>query len=72
MPLNLKFAIGLLVASALVAAGNAWAMRAFSQQWGGPNIGGGVIQLAAYTGIVVGAVLVVMVIVRRRRERPTR
>jgi hypothetical protein len=67
----MKFAVGLFVPCAVVAAGNAWAMRAFSEQWGGPNIGGGLIQLAAYAGMIVGAIFFVLAMARRR-ERPTR
>lgn len=70
MSLYTKLALWLFVPSAVVAAGNWWAMRAFPDEWGGPNIGGGLIQLLAYAGMIVGAVFFVMAIVRRRGPAP--
>jgi hypothetical protein len=67
-----KVGLLLLGVGALVAGSNAWAARAYPDQWGGPNIGGGLIQLLAYAAMATGAGLLVAAAVHRRRNRPTR
>jgi hypothetical protein len=64
-----KLGLSLLAVCALVAIANAWAFRAYPDQWGGPNIGGGLIQLLAYAGILAGAGFLVAAWVNRRRSR---
>lgn len=62
----LKLGLWLFVPAAVVAGVNLWAMRAFPRQWGGPNIGGGMIQLLAYGVMLAGVVLVVVSVAGRR------
>jgi hypothetical protein len=59
----------LLAASVTGAMVNLWARDAFPARWGGPNIGGGMLQLLFYAGALTGAVLIVTSLVRRRRDR---
>lgn len=67
-----KIGLPLVTVGALVAVGNAWAFRAYPEDWGGPNIGGGLIQLLAYATLVVGGGFLVAAVVTRRRNRPSR
>lgn len=67
-----RLALLVLIPSAVIALANAWAFRAFPQQWGGPNIGGGLLQLLAYVGVVAGLVLLAVAVATKRRSRPTR
>jgi hypothetical protein len=46
----------LLAVSVTGAMVNLWAHDAFPAQWGGPNIGGGMLQLSLYAGAVPSAV----------------
>lgn len=71
MSRHTKLGLPLFTAGALVAIGNAWASRAYPEDWGGPNIGGGLIQLLAYAALVVGGGLLVAAMVTRRRSRPS-
>lgn len=59
----------LLAVSFTGAMVNLWAGDAFPEQWGGPNIGAGMLQLMFYAGALAGAVLVVMGLVKRQRGR---
>jgi hypothetical protein len=70
MSARTKLGLVLLGAGALVAGTNAWAARAYPDQWGGPNIGGGFIQLLAYTAMATGVGFLVAAAVRRKRNRP--
>ncbi|TGZ16021.1 hypothetical protein DV517_09940 [Streptomyces sp. S816] len=58
--------ISVLAASAVGAGVNLWARHAFPEQWGGPNIGGGLLQLLCYAGVVAGVVITLIGLVRRR------
>lgn len=69
MSIQAKIGLSLLVAGGLVALVNAWAFWAFPDQWGGPNIGGGFIQLLAYAAIVAGGTFLVAALLNRRRNR---
>jgi hypothetical protein len=69
MSVRTKLGLLLLGAGALVAGANAWTARAYPDQWGGPNIGGGFIQLLAYAAMAAGAGLLVAAAVHRRRDR---
>ncbi|GIF98975.1 hypothetical protein Cci01nite_40690 [Catellatospora citrea] len=71
MSLHTKLALSFFVPSAVVATVNAWAFRAFPEQWGGPNIGGGFIQLLAYAGMLVGVIFFVLAVMKKRRDKPT-
>ena len=51
----------------LGTAANYAAAKAFPLQWGGPNIGGGMLQLLFYAGIVAGAAVIVSGLVKGRR-----
>ncbi len=62
----LKIGLAVLAASLCGAAMNLWARGAFPDQWGGPNIGGGMLQLLFYVGVAAGGVTIVTSIVRRR------
>ncbi|WP_328475023.1 hypothetical protein OHA21_17080 [Actinoplanes sp. NBC_00393] len=64
-----KIGATVLVISLIGAAANLWAREAFPDQWGGPNIGGGMLQLLFYTGVLTGVTLIVIDLVRRRRGR---
>jgi hypothetical protein len=59
----------LLVVSVIAAAVNLWAGEAFPTQWGGPNIGAGMLQLLFYIGAAGGAAYSVMGFVKARRDR---
>ncbi|WP_155373627.1 hypothetical protein [Catellatospora vulcania] len=39
---------------------NFWASREFPSTWGGPNIGGGILQLLCYALILAGATLAIV------------
>lgn len=69
MPPPSRAGLTLLVVSVIGVAGNLWARNAFPDQWGGPNIGGGFLQLMFYAGAVTGVALIVIGIARRRRDR---
>ncbi|WP_041832334.1 hypothetical protein [Actinoplanes sp. N902-109] len=62
-------AIGAGLVGALV---NLWARHAFPDRWGGPNIGGGMLQLLCFLLIAAGAVLAVAGGVSARRGRHDR
>ncbi len=64
--------IGLIVLAVSLtgAAVNIWARDAFPDQWGGPNIGGGMLQLLFYAGTLTGVVLTTVGAVRWRRRSP--
>lgn len=65
------------VGHVLVGVGLGWVVvdrvlrRVVPQQWGGPNIGGGLILLVSYAAVVIGAVLVVAALVDRLVRRRT-
>ncbi|GAA4975759.1 hypothetical protein [Actinoplanes utahensis] len=61
--------LSLLAVSVIGAVANLWAREAFPAQWGGPNIGGGMLQSMFYAGAVAGVALAVTGIVRARRDR---
>jgi hypothetical protein len=52
---------------------NFWAREQFPDHWGGPNIGGGLLQLLFYALIVAGLAIVVVaaVVGRSRSDGPT-
>jgi uncharacterized membrane protein HdeD (DUF308 family) len=54
------------VAGALV---NLWAREEFPTRWGGPNIGGGFLQLLFYAAIVAGVTALIVVAVRGRLHK---
>ena len=54
------------VAGALV---NLWARDAFPDQWGGPNIGGGFLQVLFYLLILGGVTLAVVGTILARRNK---
>ncbi|MEU8327414.1 hypothetical protein [Micromonospora sp. NPDC048839] len=56
------------IAGLVGALVNIWARNEFPERWGGPNIGGGLLQLLFYTLIVVGVVLAVAGGVAARRR----
>jgi hypothetical protein len=64
-------AIGLVLfaVSATGALTNLWARDAFPTQWGGPNIGAGMLQMLFYAGAITGTVLIVLGLRERRRDR---
>jgi hypothetical protein len=72
MSFHQKLALSIFVPCAIVALANALAFRAFPERWGGPNIGGGFIQLIAYAGMAAGAVLFIVGTAKRRQHRSTR
>lgn len=61
--------LALLAVSLTGAVVNLWARDAFPDQWGGPNIGGGMLQLMFYGGALAGAALAVVGLARWRRDR---
>jgi hypothetical protein len=65
----LKAGLVVLAVSVIGAAANLGAREAFPAQWGGPNIGGGMLQLLFYLGAFVGAVLTVIGLVTGRPRR---
>jgi hypothetical protein len=69
VPRDLKVGLPLLTVSVIGAGVNLWAREAFPTQWGGPNIGGGMLQLLFYLGALVGAVQTVRGIRKHRRKR---
>ncbi|GAA1904108.1 hypothetical protein [Lapillicoccus jejuensis] len=68
-PGRIAVGAGVVVLGIVVASVNAWAFRAYPDSWGGPDIGGGFIQLCAYAAVVVGAVLLARGLRGRRRRR---
>ncbi len=64
---RLSLGFVLFVISAAGALINAWAFRAFPREWGGPNIGGGALQLLFYIGIVASLFLIGSALRRNRR-----
>ena len=58
-----------LLATSVVAAGvNLWARKAFPAQWGGPNIGGGLLMILFAIGAICGIVLIVKGVIDRKRN----
>ncbi|MFI6761828.1 hypothetical protein ACIBF5_22075 [Micromonospora sp. NPDC050417] len=47
------------IAGLVGALVNLWAREEFPESWGGPNIGGGMLQLLFYALIVVGVILAI-------------
>ena len=70
MSVRTKLGILLFGAGALVAGTNVWAAQTYPDQWGGPNIGGGFIQLLAYATMATGVGFLVAAAVRHKRNRP--
>lgn len=66
MSSSLKAGLLVLALSVIAAATNLLAREVFPNQWGGPNIGGGLLQLLFYVGALVGLVLTVMALVKDR------
>ncbi len=66
---RLRLGTVIFVACAAGALINAWAFRAFPREWGGPNIGGGALQLLFYIGVVCSLFLIASAL---RRSRPGR
>ncbi|MEV6376042.1 hypothetical protein [Micromonospora musae] len=59
------------VAGLVGALINLWARQAFPEAWGGPNIGGGILQLLFYALIVGGVILAVAGgFAARQRDEP--
>ncbi|RJQ80349.1 hypothetical protein D5S17_07730 [Pseudonocardiaceae bacterium YIM PH 21723] len=56
----------LLLSAVLVFAVNRLARSLFPDQWGGPNIGGGLIELATYPVAGIGVVLLAVSLIRGR------
>ena len=54
-----KLGLVFLTVGILGAAANYAAAKAFPLQWGGPNIGGGMLQLVFFAGIVAGIAVIV-------------
>ena len=69
MPPPSRTGLVILFLSSAGVAGNLWARNAYPGQWGGPNIGGGLLQLMFYVGAVAGVTLIVLGFVRRGRDR---
>lgn len=69
-----KMGVWLLTVCAVGAIANFWASRAFPTKWGGPNIGGGLLQIVFYVGILVGGVVIARSLMdtQRRRRRGER
>jgi F0F1-type ATP synthase assembly protein I len=63
-------ALAILVPSLVVVVASHTAFVVFPAHWGGPNIGGGLVLLAAYLGSAVG--LVRLASSRRHRRHPPR
>ncbi len=59
----------LLAVSLTGAVVNLWARDAFPDHWGGPNIGGGMLQLIFYGGVLTGVALAVVGLTKSRRDR---
>jgi hypothetical protein len=64
----LKIGVSAVVVGLIGAFVNNWAADAFPDTWGGPNIGGGILQLGFYALIVVGAVLALSGVVQALRR----
>ncbi len=56
----------LLAVGIVGAVVNEWAFRHFERTWGGPNIGGGLLQICFYAMILGGAVLLARMLFSRR------
>jgi hypothetical protein len=69
VPGELKVGLPVFTVSIVGAGTNLWGLETFPTQWGGPNIGAGMLQLLFYMGAFVGAVLMVRGIRKHRRER---
>jgi hypothetical protein len=54
-----KLGLVFLLVGILGTAANYAAAKAFPLQWGGPNIGAGMLQLLFYGGIVTGIVVII-------------
>ena len=54
-----KIGIALLGVNLVTLGSIMWASMALPDQWGGPNIGGGLFTLVALTGAAVGGYLIV-------------
>ncbi|MCE0537747.1 hypothetical protein LWF15_19835 [Kineosporia rhizophila] len=61
-----RWAIVLLVCGIAGAVINEWAFRQFPETWGGPNIGGGALQVCFYAMILGGVVLLARVALSKR------
>ena len=66
-PRSSKLGLTVLIVGILGTAANYAAAKAFPNQWGGPNIGGGMLQLLFYAGIVAGAAVIVSGLIKARR-----
>jgi hypothetical protein len=66
-PQLVKLGLVFLIAGILGAAANYAAAKAFPLQWGGPNIGGGMLQLLFFAGIVAGIAVIVSGLIQGRR-----
>lgn len=62
-----KLGLVFLTLGVLGAAANYAAAKEFPLQWGGPNIGGGMLQLLFFTGIVAGITVIVWGRLKGRR-----
>ena len=69
MTWQLRLGLPLLAASLIGTGLNLWAREAFPNQWGGPNIGGGGLQLLFDICAIAGAVLTVMGLLKLRNKR---
>jgi uncharacterized membrane protein HdeD (DUF308 family) len=69
MSRHLKVGLFLLTVGLAGAIANLWARGAFPERWGGPNIGGGLLQMMFYVAALSGAVLTAKAAVERRRNR---
>ena len=65
---RLRLGVVIFALSAAGALINAWAFRAFPREWGGPNIGGGALQLLFYIGVIFSLFLIGSA-ARRSRQR---
>jgi hypothetical protein len=72
MPFSQKLGLSIFTLCAALALANEGAKRAFPEKWGGPNIGGGLLQLLFYAGMILGAVLALAGLAERRRNRADR
>jgi hypothetical protein len=65
----LKIGIPVFVVSVVGASVNLWARSAFPDHWGGPNIGGGFLQLLFYIGGIAGVALIIAGFVTRSKDK---
>lgn len=64
-----KSGIVLLLVGAAGAGVNLWARETFPSEWGGPNIGGGMLQMLFYGAILAGLIMTVIGSITARRNR---